>query len=270
MRHHHGGSSIAGGEFLFTQILLSLPFIVGLAVYGTALYISKKKEREWPLFRSILWTIGSVLGLVSVSGPLAQRALTDFTAHMTGHLLLGMLAPLLMVLAAPMTLALRALPVQEAKWMTKLLRTWPVRIVTDPLAASLLNVGGLWLLYTTDAYALMHQSLWLHIFIHLHVFIAGYLFTVSMIYIDPVAHRRSYLYRAVVLITALAGHGILSKYIYGNPPEGVPAEQAEAGGMLMYYGGDAIDLVIIFILCLHWYRTARPRPLKEKTNYQTI
>ncbi|GGF26080.1 membrane protein [Halobacillus andaensis] len=270
MSHHHGDSSIAGGEFLFTQILLALPFIVGLVVYGTALYISKKKKREWSLSRSILWTVGSLLGLASVSGPLAQSALTDFTAHMAGHLLLGMLAPLLMVLAAPMTLVLRALPVKAAKRLTKLLRTWPVRIVTDPLVASLLNVGGLWLLYTTNVYALMHQSLWLHIFIHLHVFIAGYLFTVSMIYIDPVPHRKSYLYRAIVLIAALAGHGILSKYIYGSPPEGVPAEQAEAGGMLMYYGGDAIDLVIIFILCLHWYRAARPRTLKENTNYQTV
>ena len=68
---------------------------------------------------------------------------------------------------------------------------------------------------------MMHQSIFLHLFIHLHVFIAGYLFTMSMIYIDPARYRCSYIYRSIVLIIALAGHGILSKYIYAYPPIGV-------------------------------------------------
>lgn len=35
---------------------------------------------------------GVGMAAMAVIGPLAQRALTDFAAHMTGHLLLGMLA----------------------------------------------------------------------------------------------------------------------------------------------------------------------------------
>jgi putative membrane protein len=80
-----------------------------------------------------------------------------------------------------------------------------------------------------------------------------------MIYIDLTPHRTSFLHRAIVLVIALAGHGILSKFIYIHAPAGVPAEQAELGGMLMYYGGDAIDIVIIFILCWQWYVATRPR-----------
>ncbi len=51
----------------------------------------------------------------------------------------------------------------------------------------------------------------------------------------------------------------MSKYIYAQPPKGVPIEQAEIGSMVMYYGGDVIDAIIIFILCLQWYKAVRPR-----------
>jgi putative membrane protein len=95
--------------------------------------------------------------------------------------------------------------------------------------------------------------------VHFHVFVAGYLFTVSMVYIDPMPHRFPFLYRSIVLIISLAGHGILSKFIYAHPPGGVTLEQAKMGGMIMYYGGDAVEIVIIFILCLHWFRATRPR-----------
>ena len=105
----------------------------------------------------------------------------------------------------------------------------------------------------------MHQNMFLNLFIHLHVFIGGYLFTMSMIYIDPTPHRSSFQYRAIVLVIALASHDVLSKYIYIYPPTNVPTAQAETGAMIMYYGGDAIDIIIIFILCLQWFRENRPR-----------
>jgi hypothetical protein len=31
--------------------------------------------------------------------------------------------------------------------------------------------------------------------------------------------------------------------------------------MLMYYGGDLIDLALIVLLCRQWYAATRPRPL---------
>ncbi|MGQ0439850.1 cytochrome c oxidase assembly protein, partial [Bacillus sp. B-TM1] len=127
------------------------------------------------------------------------------------------------------------------------------------IIGTLLNLGGLWILYTTNLYSMMHKSILLHLFIHFHVFIAGYLFTTSMIYIDPIAHRYSYMYRSIILIVASAGHGILSKYIYAHPPAGVVTAQAEIGGVLMYYGGDFIDIVLIFILCWQWFRSNKSR-----------
>ncbi|MCP3028331.1 cytochrome c oxidase assembly protein [Halobacillus sp. A5] len=268
---HHSDHMLSDGAVLWSQVILSLPFILAALGYAAALYRSKRKNKKWSFYRTLLWFTGVLCAVISVAGPLAQWAHTNFTAHMAGHLLLGMLAPLLMVFAAPLTLLFRALPINYAKKVTKLLRSRFVNVLMDPFTASMLNVGGLWVLYSTSLYALMHEYLVLHIFVHVHVFLAGYLFTASMIYVDPVSHRRRYTYRAVILTAALAFHGILSKYIYSHPPAGVPSRQAEAGGKLMYYGGDAVDLVLIFFLCMHWYHAARPRSVERgRETCQTV
>ncbi|PPA70995.1 cytochrome c oxidase assembly protein [Jeotgalibacillus proteolyticus] len=255
--HNHHAHEPAGG--LGIDLLPLLPFLLFIGLYLFAVIWSNRKHRKWPLYRSVFWVAGVVFAAAAVTGPIATLAHTDFTAHMLGHLLLGMLAPLLLVLSAPVTLLLRTLNVQTARKVTKVLQLRIFSFFTDPAVASILNIGGLWVLYTTNLYHAMHDSMLLHSLIHFHVFAAGYLFTISLIYIDPTPHRRSYVYRMIVFIFALAGHGILSKYIYANPPAGVPSSQAESGGMLMYYGGDAIDIMIIIILCYQWYKATRPK-----------
>ncbi|SFJ19472.1 cytochrome c oxidase assembly protein [Thermoflavimicrobium dichotomicum] len=257
--HHGDGIHIYLADGIVPQLLLALPFVLALVMYILAAVVSSSRYKQWPLYRYAFWIFGILCAAATVVGPLANRAHIDFTAHMIGHLLLGMLAPLLLVLAAPMTLALRILNVNSARCLSRILKSCPVRILSDPIVASLLNVGGLWVLYTTDLYVMMQQNIILHVLVHIHVFFASYLFTVSMIYIDPTPHRTNFVYRAIVLVIALAGHGILSKYIYVHPPSNVPIAQAETGALLMYYGGDAIDLVLIFILCFQWFRATRPR-----------
>ncbi|NEU31055.1 cytochrome c oxidase assembly protein [bacterium LRH843] len=244
------------------EIILLFLFGVILISYILAAIFSSRRHRRWPLFRTMFWTFGMLCAALAVTGPIANHAHINFAAHMLGHLLLGMLAPLFLVLAAPMTLLLRTLNVNVARCLSRILKSRPLCIVSDPAVASLLNIGGLWILYTSDLYGAIQQNMILHLLVHIHVFSAGYLFTVSMIYIDPTPHRTSFVYRAIILVSALAGHGILSKYIYAQPPRTVPVEQAEIGGVLMYYGGDLIDLFLIIILCLQWFRASRPRVIQ--------
>lgn len=253
---------LAGEIGIGPQLILAVPFVLVLILYLIAVIISNRKFKKWPRHRTVFWIFGVICAIAALIGPFAARAHMDFTVHMLGHLLLGMLAPLLMVLAAPITLIMRALNVRTARRLSRLLRSSLAGLLTHPMITSLLNIGGLWLLYTTPLYSAMHQSNLIHVFVHAHVFLAGYLFTASIIYIDPTPHRFSFVYRAILFVISLAGHGMLSKYIFAYPPSGVPVNQAETGAMLMYYGGDYIDLIIIFILCYQWYKAARP----EKTS----
>lgn len=253
---HHG----IGFPLELTLSLLCLSLFI--AYIAAALTSNRRRHLQtWPPHRYVCCFFGILCAAIALIGPLARVAHAHFPTHMIGHLLLGMLAPLLIVLAAPMTLLLRTLNVSAAKRVSRILKARPLRLFNHPIVTSMLNIGGLWILYTTNLYTAMQHHLLLHLIIHFHVFAAGYLFTASMIYIDPTPHRFSFKYRSIVLIIALAGHAILSKYIYAYPPAGVPRLEAEIGGKLMYYGGDAIDIVIIYILLLHWYKAARPRKI---------
>lgn len=251
MPEHHP----AGGASLLDVAVVVLALA---AVAGYLWAVATGRGRPWPRHRVLLWVAGTGAAALAVTGPLAEAAHHSFRAHMATHLLLGMLAPLLLVLAAPVTLLLRALPVPAARTLTGVLRTRLLRVLTDPLVAALLNIGGLWALYTTGLYAVVHAHPAVHVPVHLHVFLAGYLFTATTVRADPLPYR-SHAYRAVVLVGALAAHDVLAKHLYAHPPAGVPAADAEAGSVLMYYGGDAVDLVLIVLLCASWYRATRPR-----------
>jgi len=246
-----GGTSLEA----IAVVLLFLAFLL----YPLAAVLTSLRFKTWPLHRYLLWSLGLFVTANVFTGPLAEYAHENFIGHMWTHLLLGMLAPLLFLLAMPMTLLLRSLPVQLARRVSFLLKSRPFRLLSHPITAFILNIGGLYGLYMTDLYAFMHQSLIVYALIHLHVFLAGYLFTASIIYIDVTSHRLGYVFRSIVLILSLAAHKILSKLIYANPPAGVPRQQAEVGGMVMYYGGDFIELSLIVILCYQWYKATAPR-----------
>ncbi|WP_010095380.1 cytochrome c oxidase assembly protein [Ornithinibacillus scapharcae] len=241
------------------EIVLVVPFLLALTGYYIAVVYANRRFNKWPISRTLLFTSGILCASIASIGPLANAAHESFAAHMLVHLLLGMLSPLLIVLGSPISLLLRSLPTNISRKVSYLLRLRLFQIIHHPIVTSLLNIGGLWLLYTTNLFSLMHENKLLYLIIHIHVFVAGYLFTASFLYNDPVKKRFSHFYRSIVLIFALGAHAILAKYIYAFPPIGVPKLEAEVGGMLMYYGGDAVDIVLIILLCKEWYRATRPR-----------
>ncbi|TSI04498.1 cytochrome c oxidase assembly protein [Lysinibacillus sp. BW-2-10] len=260
MHNHHEVGTVDSSSLLGLGILIGcliLPYLI-------AVYASNKKKRKWPLYRIVLWSAGVVCISLSILGPVAKMAHTSFQAHMATHLLLGMLGPLLLVFSAPMTLLVRTLPVRFARKVSKFLKSTYIQFVSHPITASILNIGGLWILYTTDLFNLMHSSTVLYIFIHFHVFLAGYIFTVSMINVDLSPRRTSFQLRAVVLVLAMAGHSILSKWIYANPPVGIEQADAKVGAMLMYYGGDLIDLIIVIAVCAQYFKLKQPEPVLLK------
>jgi putative membrane protein len=109
MKHGHeeAALSLMG---LGPQLILALPFVCALVIYIWAVFRTNHRYKKWPVYRTIFWTAGIFLAIAAVAGPLAEMAHHYFQAHMLGHLFLGMLAPLLMAIAAPMTLTLEPFP----------------------------------------------------------------------------------------------------------------------------------------------------------------
>jgi hypothetical protein len=62
----------------------------------------------------------------------------------------------------------------------------------------------------------------------------------------------------VVLVLALAAHDVLAKRLYAQAG-GPGLADERSGALLMYYGGDVVDLALAVLVCARWYRRSAPR-----------
>lgn len=254
--HHHVAT---GGPAVLTIVAVAA-LALGAAAYAAGLRATRSRSR-WPVRRTLSWYAGLACAGVATVGPLAEASRSSFTAHMAGHVLLGMLAPLLLVLAAPVSLLLRALPPARARRVSAVLRSPVPRVVGHPVVAGLLDAGGLWLLYTTGLFHLTHSSAVVGVVMHAHVLLAGWLFTASLVGPDPHPSRASFRVRAGVLVAFVAAHSVLAKWLYAHPPAGVSPADARTGAQLMYYAGDVVDVTLMVLLVAGWYAATRPREI---------
>jgi putative membrane protein len=170
--------------------------------------------------------------------------------EMTRHLLLGMVAPLGLVLAAPVTLLLRSSGARVRRIVGRLLRSALLRVVSHPVVAASLSTGGLYLVMLTPLAEMAHERPWLHLAVHFHYLAAGYLFTWSIAGPDPAPHRPGLATRLGVLLVTMAAHAFLAKHLYAQ----ATSQEFRAAAQLMYYGGDLVELLLATALFHSWYR----------------
>lgn len=272
LAHVHSGPDAGPG---LAGPVTAAAALLAAVVYGAAASRLRRRGDAWPRWRDTSFTAGSTGLAWAAVGPLPGGA---FTVHMAQHLVVGMAAPLLFVLARPLTLALRALPPSGARrGLLALAHSRPVgRLVFPPLAA-LLDVGSLWLLYRTGLFAAAQHDRWLHAALHLHLLAAGTLFTLAVCQLDPVRRRWSPALRGLTLLAAGAAHAVLAKTLYAAEPPGtvVAAADLHTGAQVMYYGGDLVEAALAVVLAASWYRTtgralaARGRVSRPPTRRET-
>jgi putative membrane protein len=220
---------------------LGLPFLVVLAAVGYEW--QSLRVAGWSPWRGAAFQTGAAVLVVGLALPVH-----DFTGHALQHLLVAMVAPLALVLGAPVTLVLRTLPVLTARRLTRRLRSRPARALAHPVTALVLTTGGLVALYLTPLYARMLTEPALHQLVTIHFILSGGLFAWVVAGADPAPHRPSVLARLVLLGVAIAAHATLSQLLYAGAYVHVPATAADrqAGATLMYYGGDVAELLLAF------------------------
>ncbi|MEH1166323.1 cytochrome c oxidase assembly protein [Micromonospora sp. CPCC 205539] len=238
--------------------------VVGLLA-GGYLLAAVRDQRGWDHRRTAAWLAGCALLAIAI-GPLAASA-HDPRGHMAQHVLLGMVAPLGLVLGAPVTLLLRIAPPPTRRMVGRLLRVRPLHLLAHPVTAGLLSTGGLALVLLTPVYAAAERQPSLHHALHLHYLAAGYLFAWSLVGPDPAPRRPGLGVRLGALLGAAAGHAVLAKYLYahaGTLPPGLADPDPAAfrsAAQLMYYGGDIAELLLAVTLFASWYsRPSRLRP----------
>ncbi|HYG06534.1 MAG TPA: cytochrome c oxidase assembly protein [Stenotrophomonas sp.] len=234
-----------------------------LVVAVIALYAMAACQRPgWRRWQCASFIGGGALLLLGFSAPVVSWAHADLRGHMAQHLLLGMFAPLLLVLGAPVTLLLASVPPRAGRAIVRLLHSSPARVLTHPFSALVLNIGGMFVLYATPLFVASTQSPWLHALVHYHFVAAGYLFAWAIAGPDPAPARPSLWLRGWVLFIGIGLHGTLAKwmYVHGWPQgTGRPLQEVQAAAQWMYYGGDIAEMLLIAAFAATWYHALVPR-----------
>lgn len=204
--------------------------ILGILILATALYIAgvvklSRNGVKWPVGRTIAFALGISVIDFATSGGLGLYSFFSFSHHMMAHMLLGMVAPIGIVLGAPITLALRALPAgrslaasdgeHEAErgprgLLTAILSSRFVAIMSNPIVALAIFDGSLFALYFTPIFDLLMGSHLGHIAMSLHFLLAGILFFHVIIGVDPRPKQYPYIFRIVILFAAMSIHAFFS------------------------------------------------------------
>ncbi len=209
----------------FTRILWAYEpdvFFIGVLVLAVALYIKgvvvlKKRGDAWPVGRTVAFALG-IAGIdFATSGGLGVYAMYSFEYHMIAHMTLGMIAPIGLVLGAPVTLALRTLPQGRTPTesgpraiLVALLHSRIGVLFTNPIVALALFDGSLFVLYFTDLFGTLMSSHAGHLLMNVHFILAGFLFFMIIIGVDPSPRRIHHLVRIVMLFAAMAIHAFFS------------------------------------------------------------
>ncbi len=228
-----------------------------MAAYLGAVVWQYHLARRWSGWRTVIFLLGIGLLTFALWPSLTVWGPHHLHGHMIQHLLIGMFAPIGLVLSAPVTLALRTLPVRMARRITSLLRSQLFGGLSHPVTALILNIGGMYLLYLTPLFAYMLYHPYIHTLVYIHFLAAGYLFTWAIVGPDYVPNRPGIRTRLMVLFVSMASHAYLSKVMYAYlwPRETFYSlEQIRTAAQWMYYGGDLAEVLLAVVLFTHWYQ----------------
>lgn len=256
---HHSAEHVTSGSAAALFILLTVIPILMCLVY-LAFALRGRRAKKWSRWRAISFTFGAVLLILAMSPPVSDWAHGDLRGHMVQHLLLGMFAPIGLVLGAPGTLLLRNVPVKVGRTIVAVLDAPPIRVLIHPFIALLLDIGGMYILYLTPLFALSMSDPVLNVLLHVHFVLAGCLFTWAVAGPDPSPHRPGWLIRLATLFVGMALHANLAKIMYGYGfPRGMMSDAVElqAAAQWMYYGGDLAELLIAIAFFGLLFRSTR-------------
>src|SRR3954471_8748891 len=255
-------------------------FALVLVVFGVALYAAgvltlRRRRVRWPVGRSIAWGAGWLVFAYATIGGVGLYSHVLFSAHMVGHMLVSMVAPVLLVAGAPATLALRALPGPRVKGersprqlLLAALHSRVVRILTHPVVAFAIFVGSIYLLYFSSLFpALMSNHLG-HTLMQVHFLLAGLLFFYVIIGVDPRPRPLHPLLAVGLLFVATALHAFFSLAIMSSSEVlardyftslqrpyawNLLADQ-HLGGGLSWGLGELPILLVLGVILVRWVR----------------
>lgn len=252
---------------------LWLAVCVFLAVVHLWAFVRVRRRGDtWSVLRVLSWLTGLAVLFYITSGGVAVYARVLFSAHMVEHMVLTMVVPIFLVLGAPVTLLLKALPPRQdgtrgpREWILRLVHSGVGRVVTHPVFVAVNFAGSILVFYFTPLFGFTLQYHVGHVFMTTHFLITGYLFMLVLIGVDPIPYRPGHMMRLVLLLATMVYHAfvgvalmgsetLLQASWFGNTGRdwGRSAiEDQQLGGALMWGIGELPTVVVAVVVAVLW------------------
>ncbi|TXS51629.1 cytochrome c oxidase assembly protein [Streptomyces sp. t39] len=253
-------------------------FLVGcllaLGLYAWGVVRLRRRGDAWPVSRTVLFTAGVLSVALVMCTKLNDYGMVMFSVHMVQHMVISMLSPIVLLLGAPITLALRALPVAgrgrkgPRELLLMLLHSRYMRVITHPVFTIPLFIASLYGLYFTPLFDFLMGSKPGHIAMMLHFLAVGLVFFWPIMGVDPGPHRPGYVMRMLELFAGMPFHAFFGIALmmatepmvkaYENPPAslGIDAlsDQNAAGGIAWAFS-EIPSVLVLLALVFQWYRS---------------
>ncbi|MCT4353687.1 cytochrome c oxidase assembly protein [Streptomyces sp. Je 1-79] len=256
--------------------------VVGLALYGWGVARLRGRGDRWPVSRTVFFTVGVLSVALMMCTKLNDYGMVMFSVHMVQHMVISMLSPILLLLGAPVTLALRALPVAARgdkgprELLLMLLHSRYMKIVTHPAFTIPLFIASLYGFYFTPIFDTLMGSKIGHIAMMVHFLAVGLVFFWPIMGVDPGPHRPGYVMRMLELFAGMPFHAFFGIALmmasepmikaYQNPPASLGidalADQNAAGGIAWAFS-EIPSVLVLIALVFQWYRSEQRQAVRK-------
>ncbi|MGE2816084.1 cytochrome c oxidase assembly protein [Mycobacterium heidelbergense] len=258
------------------DLIFGTAAIVLAGLYVAAVVRLRRRGDRWPPGRIVAWLLGCVVLLFVTSSGVGRYMPAMFSMHMVAHMGLSMLVPILLVLGAPVSLALRALPAAGRgdppgmrEWILAALHSRLSRLLTNPVVATALFVAGFYGLYFSNLFDTTVSSHAGHMAMNLHFLISGYLFYWVVIGVDPTPRPIPPLAKVGVVFASLPLHAFFGVELMGTRTVlgaayyrslGLPWHtdllgDQRLGGGIAWAAGEVPLVIVMIALLVQWARS---------------
>jgi cytochrome c oxidase assembly factor CtaG len=225
----------------------------------------ERGERRVPRARRRAFLAGLAVIFVALESPIDTGSATSFSTHMVQHLLLTMFAAPLLVLGAPITLALLGSSPSNRRRLSGALGSTPLRILSEPIVAWAAFFGVLWGSHFTGLFEASLRSDGVHALEHVAYLTTAVLFWMPIVARDPSPARLAYPARILYLFFAMASMAFLGLALFSATHVLYPTYAAvqgtakamadqRTGGALMWVGGMVNIVPALAAVMLGWMR----------------